>query len=146
MQTCCDCTARQLDDFPGALDPLRLLSTTCSTRCSNAPAEAVASLLVALGAGGPKDLRPGQRRAARFRLAFCSANPPLPVQSSPAGTMPVVPDDGDEIAKVVVGHFGIHSLSATRASVWQPAFGQFTSPSLNSYRSERGLTSNEDRQ
>ena len=82
------------------------------------------------------DLRPGIRGGpARFRLAFQFGNPPLQPYNHHlqlGNDRLLLHDDGDENIATGGGqvNFGIHSTlyditTATRASVWQPAFGQY---------------------
>ena len=82
-------------------------------------------------------------RAARFGLAFQFGNPPLQPLNHPLlfqnGGLQLG-DDGDKDSAVGGGeiNFSIHDpvydiTTATRASLRQPAFGQFNSSSLNCY-------------
>ena len=92
---------RQLDDFPGALDPAAsqvrpAIGTVLHHvlhpmgRCHAPAGEAVASLLAGLLLRWRLAARTGLEaghsgRAARFRLAFQFGNPPLQSAASPAG-------------------------------------------------------------
>ena len=84
---------RQLDDFPGALDPAAsqvrpAIGTVlhhvlhpmgrCHTRAGEAVASLLAGLLLRWGLPGRFRLEAGHsERAVRFRLAFQFGNPPL---------------------------------------------------------------------
>ena len=150
---------RQLDDFPSALDPAAgQVGAAIGTvlhhvlhpmgRCHATAGKAVASLLAGprLRWGLPARFRLEAGHsgwATRFGLAFQFGNPPLQPLNHPLlfqnGGLQLG-DDGDEDSAVGGGeiNFSIHDpvydiTTATRASLRQPAFGQFTSSSLNCY-------------
>ena len=125
---------RQLDDFPGALDPAAsqvrpAIGTALHHvlhpmgRCHAPAGEAVASLLAGLLLRWRLAARTGLEaghsgRAARFRLAFQFGNPPLqplnyPLLFQNGGLQ--LGDDGDENIATGGGqvNFGIHSLYMT---------------------------------
>ena len=125
---------RQLDDFPGALDPAAsqvrpAIGTVLHHvlhpmgRCHAPAGEAVASLLAGLLLRWRLAARTGLEaghsgRAARFRLAFQFGNPPLQPLNHPLlfqnGGLQLG-DDGDENIATGGGqvNFGIHSLYMT---------------------------------
>ena len=90
---------RQLDDFPGALDPaagqvgaaigtvlhhVLHLSRGCHTRAGEAVASLLAGLLLRWRLAARTGLEAGHsERAARFRLAFQFGNPPLQPYNHP---------------------------------------------------------------
>ena len=116
----------------------------CHARAGEAVASLLSGLLLCRGLAARTGLVAGHSGwATRFGLAFQFGNPPLQPLNHPLlfqnGGLQLG-DDGDEDIAGGGGqvNFGIHALymtitAATRASVRQPAFGQFTSPSLNSY-------------
>ena len=125
---------RQLDDFPGALDPAAsqvrpAIGTALHHvlhpmgRCHAPAGKAVASLLSGLLLRWRLAARTGLEaghsgRAARFRLAFQFGNPPLQPLNHPLlfqnGGLQLG-DDGDENIATGGGqvNFGIHSLDMT---------------------------------
>ena len=125
---------RQLDDFPGALDPAAspvrpAVGTVLHHvlhpmgRCHAPAGEAVASLLSGLLLRWRLATRTGlvaghSGRAARFRLAFQFGNPPLQPLNHPLlfqnGGLQLG-DDGDEDSAVGGGevNFSIHALYMT---------------------------------
>ena len=142
---------RQLDDFPGALDPAAsqvrpAIGTALHHvlhpmgRCHAPAGEAVASLLSGLLLRWRLAARTGLEaghsgRAARFRLAFQFGNPPLQPLNHPLlfqnGGLQLG-DDGDENIATGGGqvNFGIHSLYMTQPPPPVPAFGNPPSANL----------------
>ena len=125
---------RQLDDFPGALDPAAsqvrpAIGTALHHvlhpmgRCHAPAGEAVASLLSGLLLRWRLAARTGlvaghSGRAARFRLAFQFGNPPLQPYHHHlqlGNDRLLLHDDGDENIATGGGqvNFGIHSLYMT---------------------------------
>ena len=124
---------RQLDDFPGALDPAAspvrpAIGTALHHvlhpmgRCHAPAGEAVASLLswaaAALAAGGPNSGGRAFGAGRPVSLAFQFGNPPLQPLNHPLlfqnGGLQLG-DDGDEDSATGGGqvNFGIHSLYMT---------------------------------
>ena len=150
---------RQLDDLPSALDPAAgqvgaAIGTVlhhvlhpvggCHARAGEAVASLLAGLLLRRWLAARTGLEAGHSGwATRFGLAFQFGNPPLQPLNHPLlfqnGGLQLG-DDGDKDSAVGGGeiNFSIHDpvydiTTATRASLRQPAFGQFNSSSLNCY-------------
>ena len=116
----------------------------CDARAGEAVASLLSGLLLRWGLPARFRLEVGHPgRAARFRLAFQFGNPPLQPLNHPLlfqnGGLQLG-DDGNKDSAVGGGeiNFSIHDpvydiTTATRASLRQPAFGQFNSSSLNCY-------------
>ena len=125
---------RQLDDFPGALDPAAsqvrpAIGTAlhhvlhpmgrCHTRAGEAVASLLSGLLLRWRLAARTGLEAGHSgRVIRFRLAFQFGNPPLQPLNHPLlfqnGGLQLG-DDGDENIATGGGqvNFGIHSLYMT---------------------------------